>query len=132
MENAQEVRPIKTVGGNGLGTMGGPMPRQLLATSCALTLYNRTVSKADELRKLGAKWADTPGDAARAADVVFTMLSDDRVVREVYFGEQGIWSGVRPGMTVIDCSTVSPELSRELHREAESRGARFLDAPVTG
>lgn len=132
MENAHEVMPMKTVGWIGLGTMGGPMARQLLAKGFPLTVYNRTASKADELLQLGAKWADTPGDAARAADVVFTMLSDDRVVREVYFGEQGIWSGVRPGMTVIDCSTVSPELSRELHREAESRDARFLDAPVTG
>jgi 3-hydroxyisobutyrate dehydrogenase-like beta-hydroxyacid dehydrogenase len=130
--NAHEVMPMKTVGWIGLGTMGEPMARQLLAKGFPLIVYNRTANKADKLLELGAKRADSPGETARAADVVFTMLSDDRVVREAYFGEKGIWSGVRQGMTVIDCSTVSPELSRELYREAEARGVRFLDAPVTG
>lgn len=108
------------------------MAKNLLKQGYPLTVYNRTVEKTAELVELGADRAATPAEAARVSDVVFTMLGDDCSLQEVYYGPSGILEGIRPGMTVIDCSTVSPEISRKLHRELQSHFASFLDAPVTG
>ncbi|MEO3945645.1 NAD(P)-binding domain-containing protein [Gorillibacterium sp. CAU 1737] len=122
----------KRVGFIGLGTMGHPMARNLLEAGYPLTVYNRTASKADDLVQAGAKRAATPAEAAQAADVLFTNVSQDADLLEVLFGGSGILEGVHNGLTVIDCSTVAPKTSRLAAKELAVRGARFLDAPVTG
>lgn len=108
------------------------MAQNLLKQGYPLTVYNRSVEKTAELVELGADRAATPAEAARVSDVVFTMLGDDSSLQDVYYGPSGIMEGIRPGMTVIDCSTVSPEMSRKLHSDLQSHFASFLDAPVTG
>ncbi|KIL38927.1 tartronate semialdehyde reductase [Gordoniibacillus kamchatkensis] len=123
---------MKRIGFIGLGTMGKPMAANLLKKGHSVTVYNRTAGKADELVALGAESARTPALAARGADVVFTMLSNDAALLEVFHGENGIMAGLAPGQTVIDCSTVSPATSRRLYEELAGHYVDFLDAPVTG
>ncbi|AEI39264.1 NAD(P)-binding domain-containing protein [Paenibacillus mucilaginosus] len=123
---------MKTIGFIGLGTMGNPMAVNLLKKGFEVVAYNRTPSKADNLLELGARTVSTPAQAAKDADVVITMLSTDDVVLEHILGAEGIITALRPGQTVIDCSTVSPETSRRIHGELAAHAVDFLDAPVTG
>lgn len=123
---------MKRIGFIGLGTMGLPMAANLLKKGYEVTVYNRTPGKADELVSLGAEVAASPAQTAQAADVIFTMLSNDAAVLETFLGENGLLSGVKPGQTFIDCSTVSPGTSRRLYEELAGHYADFLDAPVTG
>ncbi|GIP38935.1 2-hydroxy-3-oxopropionate reductase [Paenibacillus sp. J31TS4] len=116
----------------GLGTMGMPMARNLLKAGYPLTVFNRTEAKAQELAQEGAQVAATPADAARGADVLFTNVSNDQALLDVLLGENGVLEGAHEGLTVLDCSTVSPETSRRAERELAARGASFLDTPVTG
>lgn len=122
----------KNIGFIGLGTMGKPMAVNLLKNGYSLIAYNRTASKADELVPLGAEKAASPAEAVRQADVVFINVSDDRALLEVVYGADGLLEGVRPGVTVIDCSTVSPDTSHKVHQELANHLADYLDAPVTG
>jgi 3-hydroxyisobutyrate dehydrogenase-like beta-hydroxyacid dehydrogenase len=123
---------MKKIGFIGLGTMGFPMAANLLRKGFVLTVYNRTPKKCEALIAEGAKFAATPADAARNADVLITMLSNDTAIRQTFYDPNGIMEGVRPGMTVIDCSTISPHMSKTLHAELAEHGVQFLDAPVTG
>lgn len=123
---------MKTIGFIGLGTMGLPMAANLLKKGFGVFVWNRTASKADQLVPLGARKAESPAHAAREADVVVTMLSDDATVLDVYEGEDGVLAGLRAGTAVFDSSTVSPDTSRRLHAACRERGASFIDAPVTG
>lgn len=123
---------LPTIAFIGLGTMGLPMAANLLRQSYAVTVYNRTPGKAGELLELGAEEAATPLAAAKAADVVVTMISNDAAIEEVYYGTEGIFAGVKPGTVLIDSSTISPELARRLARDAADAFCDFLDAPVTG
>ncbi|WP_339329326.1 NAD(P)-binding domain-containing protein [Cohnella caldifontis] len=123
---------MKTAGFIGLGVMGAPMAANLLRKGYSVTVYNRSAGKADELVQLGAETAASPLETARSAEVIVTMVSNDEAVREVYYGEAGILGGLQPGTAVIDCSTVSPALSRQLARDIEAKFSYFLDAPVTG
>ncbi|SDS18740.1 3-hydroxyisobutyrate dehydrogenase [Paenibacillaceae bacterium GAS479] len=116
----------------GLGTMGEPMAANLLRKGFPVTVWNRTPGKAEELKALGAKEASSPAEAVQEADVVITMLSNDDVVRELYRGEDGILAAVRSGAALIDNSTISPALARELATAAAEAGCGFLDCPVTG
>lgn len=116
----------------GLGTMGGPMAANLLKAGYSVTVHNRTPARAAELGRLGADVVDSPAEVARSADIVFTMVSNDEALHDVYYGEAGILSALRPGMTLVDCSTVSPALCEQLHRELAAHYAVFFDAPVTG
>src|SRR5665647_3275826 len=123
---------MKSIGFIGLGTMGAPMAINLLKKGFLLTVYNRTAAKADELISLGAEVVSSPSRVARAVDVLFTNVSDDQALLDVFFGVDGILEGIHPGLTVIDCSTVSPETSRRISQELSVHYADFLDAPVTG
>lgn len=123
---------MKNIGFIGLGTMGMPMAVNLLKNGYTLYGYNRTASKREQLRNLGAIAASAPAEVARHADVIFTNVSNDEALLDVVFGHEGILEGIRPGITVIDCSTVSPETSRRVSLELEAHLADFLDAPVTG
>lgn len=116
----------------GLGVMGSGMVKRLLAAGHAVHGYNRTRSKAQALLDSGMKWAETPAQAARAADVVFSMVTDTNALRAVTSGPDGILSALGPGKTYIDMSTVSPAVSREIAQQVSAKGARMLDAPVSG
>jgi len=118
------------VGFIGLGVMGQPMARNLLAAGADLVVHNRTPAAQDTLVALGATGAQSPAEAAAGADVIITMLADDHAVRAVV--GDAVLPAARPGALVIDMSTVSPALSRELAARAAGRGVRMLDAPVSG
>jgi 3-hydroxyisobutyrate dehydrogenase-like beta-hydroxyacid dehydrogenase len=123
---------MKTIGFIGLGTMGMPMAVNLLKSGYTVYGYNRTAAKREQLKALGALEAASPAEAARQADVIFTNVSNDDALLEVVYGPGGILEGSRPGLTVIDCSTVSPATSQRVAEELKAQQAFFLDAPVTG
>ena len=116
----------------GLGTMGRGMAGQMLKAGFPLTVYNRTPERASELLKLGASLASSPMEAAKNADIIIAMVSEDGASRQVWLGEQGALSAAKPGAIAIDCSTISPVWVRELSATAQEKGCHFLDAPVTG
>lgn len=120
------------IGWIGLGNMGTPMAKNLLKAGYAVTVFNRTKSKEEELIRAGAASAGSPAALWQACDVVFTMLSDDAAVKDVYEGPQGLLSSVPAGRLAIDMSTVSPATSRYLAAACAQKGLRFLDAPVSG
>lgn len=123
---------MKKVGFIGLGVMGMGMAKNLLLRGYEVAVYNRTAGKAAELLKLGAVQLESPAAVAQAADVVITMISNDAAIRDVYWGDNGVFAGARSGITLIDSSTISPSLAKELAAAAAAISASFLDAPVTG
>jgi 3-hydroxyisobutyrate dehydrogenase len=120
------------VGFIGLGIMGRPMAGNILKAGYPLTVFNRTSSKTQELRGLGASVAGSPAEVAARADLTITMVTDSPDVEEVVSGPGGVLEGVRPGSIVVDMSTVSPALERRLDTRLRERGSTLLDAPVSG
>ncbi|GIP54843.1 NAD(P)-dependent oxidoreductase [Paenibacillus vini] len=123
---------MKKIGFIGLGTMGAPMAANLLKQGFEVTVYNRTAAKCEPLATLGAAVASTPKEAASGVETVITMVSNDASIAAVYEGADGVLSGLKPGTTVIDCSTISPALVKKLAGLVVDLGGVFLDAPVTG
>ena len=134
MESA--VSSKARIGLIGLGLMGRPMGMNLLKAGHPLTVWNRTASRADELVAAGATLAKSPKEAAAAADVLLTMVSDPPALESVLWGADGKDGGaltaLKSGSVYIDSSTVSPNLARKIAGACAERGVRFLDAPVTG
>ena len=120
------------VGFVGLGIMGDPMCRNLMAAGHDLTVYNRSHGKMEPLLAAGAKAAASVAELVERSEVAITMLSDPAAVREVAGGQSGILFALSPGKTYIDMSTVSPETSREIAASVKRKGADFLEAPVLG
>jgi 3-hydroxyisobutyrate dehydrogenase len=120
------------VGWIGTGVMGQSMAGHLLEAGAQLTLYSRTQLKARPLLDRGASWAGSPHDVGAAAEIVFTMVGFPADVREVYFGETGVLAASRPGQIFVDLTTTLPALAVEIAQTAAARGARSLDAPVSG
>lgn len=116
----------------GTGTMGLGMAKNLLKAGFVLTVYNRTRSKAESLAAGGAVIANTPAEAARAADVVISILADDHASRAAWLGDDGALAAMSSGSTIVECGTVSPEWIAELEREARGKGGAMVEAPVTG
>jgi 3-hydroxyisobutyrate dehydrogenase len=116
----------------GTGTMGSGMARNLRKAGFPLTVYNRTREKAELLAETGAQVAETPAQAATGAAVVLSILADDDASRAAWLGPNGALSAMQAGSVVIECGTVSPEWVKQLHDEAQARGLRMMDAPVTG
>lgn len=116
----------------GTGTMGLGMAKNLLKAGFVLTVYNRTRSKAESLAAGGAVIANTPAEAARAADVVISILADDHASRAAWLGDDGALAAMSSGSTIVECGTVSPEWIAELEREARGKGVAMVEAPVTG
>ena len=112
--------------------MGRSMCGHLLAAGSPVTVFSRTRAKADPLVAGGAAWADSPAAVARASDIVFTMVGVPADVREVYFGRDGILSALEPGAIAVDMTTTEPSLAIEIASAAVAKGARALDAPVSG
>lgn len=121
------------VGIVGTGRMGSAMARALARAGRPLVLHNRTPERVTALAaELGARVAATPAEVASVADVVLTMLADDRAVEQVYGGSDGLIEGVRAGSVLVDLSTVTPETIRSLGDPVRAVGAGLLDAPVSG
>jgi len=124
------------VGLIGLGLMGQPIGMNLLKAGHALTVWNRTASRANELVAMGAKLALSPKEAAAASDVLLTIVSDPPALESVLWGvdgkDSGALAGLKPGSTYVDSSTISPVLARKISAACAERSVRFLDAPVTG
>ncbi|MEY3284908.1 MAG: hypothetical protein RIR86_2921 [Acidobacteriota bacterium] len=125
------------VGLIGLGIMGQPMARNLLRAGFRLTVATRRPGKArdfavqnSELGVVGA--VTTPAEVAAASGIIITMVTDTPDVEAVVRGEQGIFATAKPGSIIIDMSTISPRVTRELAAEAAARGLHWLDAPVSG
>jgi 3-hydroxyisobutyrate dehydrogenase-like beta-hydroxyacid dehydrogenase len=124
--------PQQSIGFIGLGLMGQPMALNLIKAGHKLAVFNRTRSKAEPLEKAGARVASSPADAARDADVVMSIVSDTAAMEEVILSKGGAIETLRTGVILIDCSTISPTISRKLACHAAGKGAQMLDAPVTG
>ncbi len=120
------------IGWIGTGVMGLPMCGHLLDAGYSLKVYNRTRKKTLPLLEKGAAWADTPREAAKSSDVVFTIVGFPDDVRQVYFAENGILAGLKPGGICVDMTTTSPSLAVDISRAAEEKGCFALDAPVSG
>ena len=120
------------VGVIGLGTMGAPMARHLLAAGYQLTVHNRTRERELPLAELGAARAASPAEAARDAEAILTCLSDTPDVEAVIFGEEGVAAGLAEGGLLVDCSTVSPTATAVMARRLAERGIGMVDAPVSG
>ncbi len=118
----------------GLGVMGYPMAGHLKAKGGhEVTVYNRTGAKAEKwVGQYGGKSSATPKQAAEGKDFVFACVGNDNDLREVMLSENGIFAGVGKGAVVVDHTTASAEIARELYAEAKKRGFEFVDAPVSG
>ncbi|MBY4797482.1 NAD-binding protein [Collinsella sp. AGMB00827] len=117
----------------GTGIMGAPIAGHIMDAGYPLTIFTRTRNeRAEALIERGAVWADTPADAAREADIVFTMLGYPTDVEEVYLSSDGLLAAAKRGATLIDLTTSSPELARDIAEAAEVSGLYAFDCPVTG
>jgi 3-hydroxyisobutyrate dehydrogenase len=117
----------------GLGRMGVGMAARLLAAGHSVAVFNRTASRAEPLRKLGARIADSPRSAAQQADVIIGMTADDESSRAVWLGESGALAADNsPDALAIECSTLSHDWVLELAEYVRERGFRYVDSPVTG
>jgi len=120
------------VGFIGLGVMGKPMARNLLAKGHPLVVHSRTQGPVDELVAAGAERASSPADVARRTRRIITMVPDSPDVELVLEGENGVFSTLQPGTILIDTSTIAPGVARRLAERAKALGATLLDAPVSG
>jgi 3-hydroxyisobutyrate dehydrogenase-like beta-hydroxyacid dehydrogenase len=111
----------------GLGIMGRPMATNLVKAGHEVTVWNRTPKSVE-----GARTAATPAEAAKDAEVVWICVADTKAVESVLFGPEGVEAVLRPGVTVVDSSTISPRATREFAARVRAKGAEFVDAPVTG
>ena len=117
----------------GLGVMGYPMAGYISKAGHDVTVYNRTKSKADRwIKEYKGKIAETPEDAAKNSDFVFTCVGNDNDLKEVAIGKKGIFNTIKKGAIYIDNTTASASVARELYKNAKSHGFGFLDAPVSG
>lgn len=123
---------MKKLGFIGIGRMGRPMAERLLAAGYPLTVFNRTPAKAEILVSQGAKMADSPRQVVEQSEITFTMLSDDEAVEAVYLSQPGVMAGLTGDKIIVDCSTISPDLTERLWQLADQIGAWFLDVKILG
>jgi 3-hydroxyisobutyrate dehydrogenase-like beta-hydroxyacid dehydrogenase len=117
----------------GLGVMGFPMARHLAVKGHDVTVYNRTGARAaDWVSRHGGRAADTPAAAAKGAEFVMACVGNDDDLRSVCLGQDGAFAGMAPGAILVDHTTVSAAVTRELAEEAGAAGLGFVDAPVSG
>ncbi|GAB4015757.1 NAD(P)-dependent oxidoreductase [Spirosoma migulaei] len=122
----------KVIGWIGTGLMGKPMVKHLLQAGYNVNIQNRTKSKAAELIELGCTWYDTPAEVAINSDIVVTIIGSPLDVEECYFGQEGLFTGIKPGTILIDMTTTKPSLAIKIAEVARTHGAQFIDAPVSG
>lgn len=116
----------------GLGIMGQGMAANLLSAGFSLTVWNRTVTRMQDLVGQGAHAGASPADVAERSDIIVICVSDTADVQEVMLGERGVIHGARSGALVIDCSTISPQATRDMALALSEAGVFMLDAPVSG
>ena len=126
MSNSTQVAWI------GTGVMGLSMAGHLQRVGHAVTVHSRSKDRAKSLVEAGAKWAETPADAARDAAVIFTMVGYPHDVREVTLGPKGVLSSAKSEAVLVDMTTSTPSLAREIAEAAKAKGIAALDAPVSG
>jgi len=128
-----ESIPARKVAFLGLGVMGHPMAGHLARAGHRVTVYNRTVAKAEAwVREFGGRSAPTPRAAAEGAEFVFACVGNDDDLRSVVLDDAGAFAGMAPGAVLVDHTTASAAIARELHAAARGRGLHFVDAPVSG
>ena len=116
-----------------LGTMGYPMAGHLARAGCEMSVYNRSANRAKAwVAEFGGRLASTPADAVQDVEFAFVCSGDDDDVRSVVQGETGVLAGLGKGSILVDHTTASAQLARELASVAEQQGIGFLDAPVSG
>ena len=128
MDNLAE----KVVGFVGTGVMGRSMASNLMKAGITVCVYNRTREKAEDLIADGAIWKDTPGEVAKASDIVITMVGYPKDVEEVYFNANGLLANAQEGAYLIDMTTSSPALAKKIYHTAKDQGIFAMDAPVSG
>ncbi|MDH7459898.1 NAD(P)-dependent oxidoreductase [Chitinophagaceae bacterium 26-R-25] len=120
------------IGWVGLGKMGIPMVTNLIRKGLSVCVYNRTKEKERNLLKLGATAATSLQQLSQDCDIVFTIVSDDAAVEEVYNGENGLLSHPKPGVLLVDMSTVGVQTSKKLASDCSRKNVRFFEAKVSG
>jgi len=120
------------IGFIGLGVMGKPMAKHLIAAGHTLTVHNRSRGAVDELAAAGASAAASPAEVARASKVIITMLPDTPDVERVLTGPDGVLTALASGASVIDMSSISPAATERLAKLVADKGGSMLDAPVSG
>lgn len=124
---------LPTVAFAGIGLMGLPMCRRLIAAGYSLRVWNRSLDKCRALEEMGAQVVSVPAQLAEGADIVMLCLADTAAVHEVVFGPSGVASTAKPGQLLLDFSSVEPAATREMAAELERlSGMRWVDAPVSG
>ena len=121
-----------TVAFLGLGAMGAPMARNLLKAGCALRVWNRSAARAQPFADTGITVCDSIATAVQGAGFVVSIVADDAASRAVMLGQHGVMANAAPGTVVIDSSTNTPALARELAAAGAAHGIAYLDAPVSG
>jgi len=117
----------------GLGVMGYPMAGYISKAGHNVTVFNRTKSKAEKwVSEYKGKLADTPAEAAKDAEYIFTCVGNDNDLREVTFGENGAFKTIQKGSIYIDNTTASATIAREIYDHAKKNGFGALDEPVSG
>ena len=120
------------IGFVGLGIMGRGMANNLLKAGFDVRVWNRTSSRMDELVSAGASAGASPADVAANSDITITCVSDTPDVEAVILGENGVLEGATEGSLVIDCSTISPQVTQEIAQKLGEKGVQMLDAPISG
>ena len=123
---------MEKIGFVGLGIMGKPMCLNLLKAGFSVTAYNRTESKLAEVVNAGARAATSPKEVAEKSDIIITIVSDSPDVQQVILGENGVIYGLAPNSVVIDMSTISPSVTKEIALHLAEKNVEMLDAPVSG
>jgi len=123
---------VEKIGFIGLGVMGMSMAKNLLKAGYPVTVWNRTASRMREPVSLGALAADSPKEVAEKSDIVIIMVGDSPDVEAVVLGPSGVIEGARPGLIVVDMSSISPVATRRIAEALAEKGVKMLDAPVSG
>lgn len=128
-----KVDPKETrIGWIGTGIMGRAMCSHVLNKGYEIFVFNRTKSKANDLINSGANWLDSPKEITSNSDIVFTIVGFPNDVKEVYFGEDGIFNGLSSNKVLVDMTTTEPTLAKEIYVKAKQMSCSSLDAPVSG
>src|SRR6266404_2321519 len=122
----------KIIGFIGTGYMGSRIVQKLLDAGYTVNVYNRTKEKAEPLTKMGAKLKDSIEELAANSNIIMSSLFNDEAVEEIYLGEDGVISYVKPGSIIIELSSIKPDTTRKLFEKAKEKKAFMLDAAISG
>jgi 3-hydroxyisobutyrate dehydrogenase len=130
---AAKLKPLTArVGFIGLGLMGSRLARRLRTAGWRIRAWNRSPQPAAEIRREGIAVSASVPELVTESDVILSSLANDAAVRSVYLDKAGVFSAAKPRTVILEMSTISPELSRDLHQEADNRGVSFLDVAISG